>query len=344
MTATPRTRFATLVTSAAVATGLALAAPSAVAGTERQGGQGGHHGDHGAPMTHIPLPNGFQPEGIATGRRHTAYLGSLANGDIYQLDLRSGDGRVISPGPGTPSVGLQLWHGLLYVAGGPTGDARVVDVRTGEILMTYALGDEPTFVNDVILTRRSAWFTDSMDNALYRVPLPKHRRHHGHHHGHHHGDRSGQHDHSIPGQDKVREVAITGEWVQNEGFNANGITTTPDRRALLVVNTSDGVLYRVGKGGAATVVDLDGLEVTNGDGLLREGRTLYAVQNQLNQVAVIRLAKDGRSGRLVDTLTSPDFDVPTTIARSGDDLYLPNARFGTTPTPETEYWVTGIDD
>ena len=68
------------------------------------------------------------------------------------------------------------------------------------------------------------------------------------------------------------------------------------------------------------------------------------MQNRLNQVAVFKLDKSGASGELRDTLTSPDFDVPTTIARSGGDLYLPNARFTTPPTPTTPYWVTGIDD
>jgi sugar lactone lactonase YvrE len=132
--------------------------------------------------------------------------------------------------------------------------------------------------------------------------------------------------------------------VQGAGNNANGITTTPDGRSLLVINSSNGLLHRVGTDGVASQVDLGGAVLTNGDGLLREGRTLYVVQNRLNQVAVVRLDKDGRSGELVDTLTSPDFDVPTTIARSGGDLYLPNARFTTPPTADTPYWVTGIDD
>ena len=154
------------------------------------------------------------------------------------------------------------------------------------------------------------------------------------HHGHH----------SLPSQADVQKVDLTGAWVQGPGNNANGITTTPDGRALLVINSSNGVLYRVDEDGVATPVDLGGYVVTNGDGLLREGRTLYAVQNQLNKVAVFELAKDGRSGELTDTLTSPDFDVPTTIARSDGDLFLPNARFTTPPTPTTPYWVTGIDD
>ena len=297
---TTLTRLLGGVTAATFAAGLALAAPVANAhgGGDHGGHGGGHdHGDHGSPPSRIDLPNGFRPEGIATGRHHTAFLGSLADGDIYALDLRSGEGEVISEGPGTPSVGLKLKHDLLFVSGGSAGNARVVDVRTGKILATYTLAPAgtPSFINDVILTHDAAWFTDSLDNALYRIPLRGHGHHrHGHGHGHGH--------HSLPSQDDVEKVDLTGAWVQNTGNNANGITTTPDGRALLVINSSNGLLYRVDGDGVATQVDLGGYVVTNGDGLLREGRTLYAVQNRLNQVAVFKLDKWGTSGELRDTL------------------------------------------
>ena len=66
----------------------------------------------------IELPNGFRPEGIAI-KGSTAYFGSLADGDIYAASLRTGEGKVISQGPGTPSVGLKIDHrGRLFVAGG----------------------------------------------------------------------------------------------------------------------------------------------------------------------------------------------------------------------------------
>jgi hypothetical protein len=48
------------------------------------------------------------------------------------------------------------------------------------------------------------------------------------------------------------------------------------------------------------------------------------------------------AGTLVETLTSPLFRVPTTIARFGDHLYVVNARFGTPPTPDTEYEVVRV--
>ena len=46
----------------------------------------------------IALPNGFQPEGITIGKRPIAYLGSLADGDIYAADLRTGEGKVVVEG------------------------------------------------------------------------------------------------------------------------------------------------------------------------------------------------------------------------------------------------------
>jgi hypothetical protein len=55
------------------------------------------------------------------------------------------------------------------------------------------------------------------------------------------------------------------------------------------------------------------IKTLNGDGLLVQGRILFAVQNQFNQVAVIKLNRRGTEGRFMQNLTSADFDVPTTM-------------------------------
>ena len=89
-------------------------------------------------------------------------------------------------------------------------------------------------------------------------------------------------------------------------------------------------------------IALTGGEVTFGDGLLLEGRTLYVVRNRLNQIAVVRLSADLASGQVVRSLTDPDFDVPTTIDDFGNSLYAVNARFGTPPTPTTPYDVVRV--
>ena len=139
-------------------------------------------------------------------------------------------------------------------------------------------------------------------------------------------------------------LPLTGEWVQPAGgFGANGIEQTPDHRALLVINSTTGTLFRVNKHtGNATKVDLGGVPLTNGDGMLLHGRTLYVVQNQLNQIAVVKLNKRGTAGTVGPTrLTNPEFDVPTTVASYKGSLYLPNARFGTLRRPEPSTRSTG---
>ena len=83
-----------------------------------------------------------------------------------------------------------------------------------------------------------------------------------------------------------------------------------------------------------------GAELTNGDGLLLKGRTLYVVQNRLNQIAVVRLNEELTAGSVVTTISSTDFDVPTTIAFLRGELYAVNARFGTTDPEPAPYWVT----
>ncbi|MFI2434083.1 SMP-30/gluconolactonase/LRE family protein [Streptomyces sp. NPDC018693] len=275
----------------------------------------------------IPLPNGFRPEGITIGHGPYAYLGSLGDGSLYRADLRTGTGRVISAGPGTPSVGLELDdRGRLFVAARAEG-ARVVDARSGEIIASYPLTTAtPTFTNDVFLTPRAAWFTDSFQPALYVLPL----------------GRRGE----LPDAADVVRLTLSGDWSQSPGesVNANGITRTPDGSALLVVQSGVGALHRVDPHtGVTTLVDLGGAApLTNGDGLLRLGRTLYVVQNRQNAIDVFTLAYDGRSAVFRRRVTDPDFDVPTTVAAYRDRLYLPNARFSTTPTPETTYSIVAV--
>jgi hypothetical protein len=128
---------------------------------------------------------------------------------------------------------------------------------------------------------------------------------------------------------------VTGDFVQREGFNLNGIEATPNGDTLIVVQSGTGMLFAVDPAtGVASTIDLGGGNVERGDGLLLEGRTLYVVQNAFNQVAVVELSPSLSSGEIVDLLTDEDFDVPTTVDRFGSGLYLVNARFGT-PQPDT---------
>lgn len=268
----------------------------------------------------ISLPHGFMPEGISISGDQF-FVGSRANGALYRGSLRTGQGAELVPGQdGLVAVGTEVDdRGQLWVAGGPTGGGRVYDSRTGEQLASYQFTSPPTFVNDVVVTDRAAYFTDSQNAVLYVVPLGRHGR--------------------APA-DPGTPLVLTGDLVPTPGFNLNGIETTPDRRALIVVQSSTGLLFRVDpKTGATTTIDVDGVTVPNGDGLLRLGRTLYVVQNQLNQIRPIKLTRDGRSGTPQELITNPAFDVPATIGYWKGALYAVNARFTTPPTPDTPYTV-----
>ncbi|MGE5642500.1 MAG: superoxide dismutase, partial [Byssovorax cruenta] len=127
------------------------------------------------------------------------------------------------------------------------------------------------------------------------------------------------------------------------GFNANGIEATPNGDTLIIVNSTTGTLYSVDAAtGVATAIDLGGASVPNGDGILLRGKTLYVVQNFLNQIAVIKLNSDWTAGEVTGVLTSENFGVPTTITFFGGALYAVNSHFDTPSTPDTEYEVVRV--
>ena len=65
----------------------------------------------------IPLPNGWQPEGIAVGNGKTFYAGSRATGAVYSGDLRTGKGAVLVQGvAGRAATGLKFNRGRLFVS------------------------------------------------------------------------------------------------------------------------------------------------------------------------------------------------------------------------------------
>jgi outer membrane protein assembly factor BamB len=272
----------------------------------------------------IPLPNGWQPEGIAIGRGTTFYVGSIPTGAVYRGDLRTGKGAVLVPGEdGRAATGIEYDRGRLFVSGASTGKAFVYDARTGRLIREYQLasGAGATFVNDVVVTRSAAYFTDSNRAVLYRVPL----------------SRTG-----APGA-AAQTVPLTGDFELVSGFNLNGIDATANGRWLVVVQSNTGKLFRVDPAtGVTTAIDLGGATLMNGDGILLAGRTLYVVQNRDNQIAVVRLAANLARGSVTRTITDSAFDVPTTIDRLGARLYAVNARFGTAPGPTTTYSVVEV--
>jgi len=262
----------------------------------------------------VPLPDGFQPEGITLGTGHTAYVGSLAGGAIYEVDLRTGAGSTLVPGfPGSLiAVGLDFdpRSGYLFVAGGLTGDGRVYDTDTGQKIHQLSLGAMGLpWINDVLVTRNAVYFTNSFAPEIFKVPLTAN------------GEPSGP----------AQQLPLGGDWEQVPGpmvINANGIVATPDGGTLIVVNYVMGRLYTLDPAtGRATEIDLGGDIVPTGDGLVLRGKTLYVVQNFPSRIAVFTMSPDFSSATLTGYLVDSDLNVPSTADSFGPWLYAVNARF-----------------
>ena len=271
---------------------LALLVPAAPAGSGAQ--------------SSIALPQEFRPEGIASGRGDSFYVGSIPQGAVFRGSYRTGEGAVlVPPHEGRSHTGLKVdtRFGRLFVSGGDSQGIYVYDSRTGADVATFELPDAG-FINDVVLTRDAAYFTDSLVQQLYRIPI----------------GRKGE-------LGELERIPLTGELQFTDEFNVNGIDTAPGGRGLIVVKSNTGQLYRVDpRSGDTREIVLD-QPVTNGDGILRHGHTLYVVQNRDNRIAAVKLDGRLRSGRVRSFLTDPRLDVPTTIAPFRNFIYAVNARF-----------------
>jgi sugar lactone lactonase YvrE len=269
----------------------------------------------------IVLPGAISAEGIAAGGGTTFYAGDLLRGDIFRGDVRRGTAESFIDAPtGRMALGMavDLPHGLLFVAGGFTGQAYVYDVGTGATVASYQLGTAgSSVINDVAVTRRGAWFTDSVQALLYFVPL------------------------SPAGTlGPASTLKLTGPAADTSGdFNLNGIQATPDGKTLIVAHSTNGLLYTVdpATGASATIA---GVSVSNVDGIVLRGRRLWAVRNSDNRVSRVRLSGDLSSGVVDEVITSDLFQTPSTAALFGSRLAVVNAKFDTGfPPTASQYEV-----
>ena len=293
----------------------------------------------GARPDVIALPDGFQPEGITTSKRHTFFVGSRTTGAIYRGSLRTGEGDLLVEGVepvGTvpddrAATGMKVdKRGRLFVSGADSKHIRVYDARTGAELRDYFAGDDAGFINDVALTRRGAYFTDSNNAWLYFIPFGD-------------GGELGE----------LRRIPLGGDYVNGAGFNANGIVAARGGKSLIVVKSNTGELLEVNAAtGIADRIELTGGdgELINADGMLLKGRKLYVVENRddpdpsaagVGVISVVKLARNLSSGRIAGTIHSDLFQVPTTIARSGGRNYVVNAKFGL-PNPDASFEVVKV--
>ena len=314
----PRTSSsaAVLALTAALALTAPLASPVAAASTAA---------DSTFPER-LSLAPGSQPEGIAKGPGTTYFAGARSDGAVYVGDVRDGTRRLLVEGrEGGAARGMMLDERtrVLWVVGDErdvddpaaptTSTVRAYDSRTGDLVREVVVPGA-RFLNDVQVTEDGVYVTDSLNAELVVVT-----------------------------DEGFRLLPLGGEFVQPEGFGANGIRRLQGGNLVI---TSGGALYRVRPDtGFAREIDLDGRRLTSGDGLEIDGRTLYVVYGfETDRVAVVELDRGSRTGTVTGGVGRwSRLDRPTTAVLIRGDLYAVNGRFSVPPTPDTRYWVTRID-
>ena len=308
-----------MIMSGVVVLALALAAVSCggAGGGEGNGGNGRSQTMQeasGAERYVLPGEQVF-PEGVAY-RSDTGdfYVGSTTDGTVFRGNVEGGskeaevflepesDGR-------TTAIGMEVdEEGRLYIAGGDTGRIFVYDTESADQIRRLDTPDaEATFLNDVAVTPDGdAYFTDSMRPVLFRVTST--------------GDGVGDAEPWLNFEGTPAEY--------EEGFNFNGIDATEDGRYLVAVKSNTGELFRIDTESKEVVeINLGGETLTNGDGLLLDGRTAYVVRNEQELIVPVELSGEYIKGGVGEPFTDPSFAFPTTIAKTDGRLLVVNSQF-----------------
>ncbi|MEU6077500.1 superoxide dismutase [Micromonospora sp. NPDC047074] len=270
----------------------------------------------------IKLPNGFCPEGIARGTGTKIYVSSMADGCVWCADLRTGKGMLlVPPASGAQATGLAVERGRIWAACGNMGGAAVYRESTGECLATYDFGGG--FIDGVTATKTAVFFTDSEKAKVYCVEF----------------GRNG----SLPGRSGVRALPLPGGLGDPTACNTGIVEAWAGK--LIIVQARTGRLYCFDpRAGMAAQISTCGVPVTNGDGLLLQGRTLYVVRNRNNVIAKFRLNERLTRATPVDVIRDRDLDEPSAVVSFGSSLYAVNARLSVPATPRTTYCVVRVRD
>ena len=173
----------------------------------------------------IDLPAGFAPEGVAVGRGGTFYAGSRTDGriargtcDVTPRPRCSSPRRTVgghgAQGRRPPRAALGRRRGA---PGRPASTTSTPATASPSTLTDVSL-PRPSFINDVVVTRDAAYFTNSQTPGIYKVPISSARR--------------GRAVRAIPLAGRGRPPTTSPDVT-----NLNGIEATSDGRTLIVVNS-----------------------------------------------------------------------------------------------------------
>jgi Cu-Zn family superoxide dismutase len=255
----------------------------------------------------LPEPTLF-PEGVAYDEASgTYFVSSQTNGAILAGRLGNPSATVLAaPGDAGRSNanGLDIDpRGRLWVATGQLARIDVLRARTGQTARTFTMG-QGSYANDVGVTRRATYVTDSLKPTLWRVRA---------------NASSGA---AEPWLDLTRTPIAYAS-----GFNLNGIEATANGRWLIAVQSNTGKLWRIATRTRKVREIKLAKPVTAGDGLVLRGRTLWVVRNSVGEIAKIRLSRRLASGRIVSRTKDPSFGFPTTADIAKRRMLVVNSQF-----------------
>jgi sugar lactone lactonase YvrE len=311
---------------ALTSTAVVLAGQAGIAQAKPEG-HSGHAAKHTVVFTLDPSTHG-NPEGVAWDRRSRSFfVGATGDGTIYRGTLNNPTVSEFIAFPadsGRSSVGMKVRRGLLYVAGGATGNIYVYDLATKATVATFATGPGG-FLNDLVVTHKGdVYVTDSFRPMLWHVT-----------------DAQVQAGSGTPA---AIGVAPKIEFVAG-AFNLNGIVTRKHGRQLVVVNTANGKLFRIAltKDGsdARSIKRIRGLgtRLTGGDGMIVDRGRLVVVIGDPATLNFVKLRHHHLRGRVIDVRGDKTLTGPSTIARAHKRYLVVNADFATSTTPFT---VSGL--
>jgi sugar lactone lactonase YvrE len=319
---------------------LALALAAGSCGGTGEGG-GGDNGGKGRSQTTQEVSNAERyvlpgeqvfPEGVAyqsdTG---DFYVGSTTDGTVFRGNVEGGPKEAevfVEPESHgrTTAIGMEVdKEGRLFIAGGDTGRIFVYDTESADLVRRLDTPDaESTFLNDVAVTPDGdVYLTDSMRPVLFRVTSTA--------------------DGVSEAEPWLNFEGTPAEY--EEGFNLNGIDATDDGRYLVAVQSNTGELFRIDTESKEVVeINLGGETLTNGDGLLLDGRTVYVVRNEQELIVPVELSGEYISGEVGEPFTDPSFAFPTTLAKTDGRLLVVNSQFDKQEgEPELPFTVSSVE-
>lgn len=267
--------------------------------------------------------NQFFPEGIAyNSKAGVFYVGSVATGDIAQVNVTTGEASLFAPGAfqnRSACTGMTLdFNNRLWVCGGADNKIHVFNLsgnpnpmKTWDTKALFGSG----FINDCAADESNIYFTDTRERKIYRT--------------------------SVLGSPGTLEewLVFTDQQIPYSatGTNANGIVLTPDNKYVIIVVSYSGKLYRIDKSSKnITEIQLN-TPVTSGDGLVLDGNKLYVSRNAIGQIYPVTLNSDYSQGT-VGTGFGTNLLFNTTMAKVGNYLLVVNGQLNrrastTNPNP-----------